>query len=172
MCEYELSDQFCRHMAAAVLHTTESKVDSKAVQRLRYFLEQDGRCVYCGKPFGNLSNVLVNDDNSTEVEHILPRARSNDDTWSNKVLAHAKCNSAKGCRAPYEYLTGPRWKPFVHRVHNMKYLPQEKKDKLLNIWFGQMDILQQLVSVVGKEAAISDLLDFIDDALDYVDIES
>ena len=39
-----------------------------------------------------------------DVDHILPRWRSLDDSMANKVVAHRRCNAEKGDRTPREWL--------------------------------------------------------------------
>ena len=56
----------------------------------RAILKQDSKCVYCRVRF------------STEVDHILPRARGGSNSWFNLVGSCAKCNRAKRDRTPKE----------------------------------------------------------------------
>lgn len=50
----------------------------------------NNQCIYCGERF-NLSDAL-NGDNF-DVDHIIPRSLLFDDSQTNKVLVHRKCNA-------------------------------------------------------------------------------
>ncbi len=55
-------------------------------------------CVYCG-------NMISRDDifkPHIQVEHILPKSRTYDDSYANKTLSHHSCNIDKGERSPWE----------------------------------------------------------------------
>ena len=70
------------------------------ILKYRLWEEAGGICVYCGKPIGiaQLSNGEAN------IDHILPRWRSLDDSYMNKVTCHRTCNADKGDRTPCEWL--------------------------------------------------------------------
>ena len=53
----------------------------------RLVLERDGCCVYCGAP-------------ADTVDHVVPYARSQDNSLDNLVAACRSCNSRKGDRSP------------------------------------------------------------------------
>lgn len=58
----------------------------------------DRRCLYCAEPIG--MRALFSGE--ADVDHIIPYSRSLDDSAGNKVVAHRRCNRAKGNRTPYE----------------------------------------------------------------------
>lgn len=68
----------------------------------KYMLwEEAGRvCVYCGTGISQAQLV----SGEANVDHILPRWRSLDDSYMNKVLSHRSCNEEKGDRTPVEWL--------------------------------------------------------------------
>ncbi len=70
------------------------------IERYRLWKEQDGVCPYTGLAIDQ-SRLLSPD---FEVDHILPRWRSMDDSYMNKVLVSAAANREKGDRTPYEWL--------------------------------------------------------------------
>ena len=51
------------------------------------------RCMYCGQQFpaSNLSR-----------DHVFPKARGGEDSWTNVVTACKRCNHRKACRTPEE----------------------------------------------------------------------
>lgn len=60
------------------------------------------QCIYCGDSF-NLSEALTGD--SFDVDHIVPKALLFDDSQTNKVLVHRKCNSNKTNQTAYDYIS-------------------------------------------------------------------
>ena len=70
-------------------------------------------CPYTGQP---LSREMALSDR-TEIDHILPRARSYDDTPNNKVITLRETNRQKGDRTPFEaWGRTDRWPEIVARV--------------------------------------------------------
>ncbi|MCB9912898.1 MAG: type II CRISPR RNA-guided endonuclease Cas9 [Planctomycetes bacterium] len=70
------------------------------VDRWMLWQEQRMQCPYCGKSIGQTAVCSA----ETEVDHILPRWQSLDDSLNNKVLCCANCNAAKGDRHPVAWL--------------------------------------------------------------------
>ncbi|GAB4141339.1 MAG: hypothetical protein Tsb009_11120 [Planctomycetaceae bacterium] len=79
----------------------ESSVRVNRDSILRYLLwkEQAEECLYCQNPISQ--KQLFGGD--VDVDHILPYSRSLDNSQSNKVVAHRKCNRDKGQRTPNEW---------------------------------------------------------------------
>lgn len=61
----------------------------------------NNQCIYCGKTF-NLTEALSGD--AYDVDHIVPKALLFDDSQTNKVLVHRKCNSTKTNQTAYDYI--------------------------------------------------------------------
>lgn len=59
------------------------------------------QCIYCGETF-KLTEALSGDN--FDVDHIIPRALLFDDSQSNKVLVHRKCNAQKLNTTAYDYI--------------------------------------------------------------------
>jgi CRISPR-associated endonuclease Csn1 len=72
------------------------------VERYLLWKEQGACCPYTGDsiPMRQLFTPDV------QVDHILPRWRSMDDSFTNKVLCYSGANLEKGDRTPFEYLGG------------------------------------------------------------------
>ncbi|HUU84797.1 MAG TPA: type II CRISPR RNA-guided endonuclease Cas9 [Phycisphaerae bacterium] len=70
-----------------------SALPDSEVQKWLLGKEQGWHCPYCGESMPKASTDL-------QVDHIIPRSISHDNTMLNKVLCHAQCNSRKGKRAP------------------------------------------------------------------------
>jgi len=58
-------------------------------------------CPYTNKTI-NISDVLGR-ANKIQIEHIIPKSVSLDDSFANKTLCDAKFNGLKGERTPYEF---------------------------------------------------------------------
>lgn len=61
----------------------------------------NNQCIYCGESF-NLTEALSGD--AYDVDHIVPKALLFDDSQTNKVLVHRKCNATKTNQTAYDYM--------------------------------------------------------------------
>ncbi len=70
------------------------------IQRYKMWQQFDKYCPYCGQ--------LITDaefkNGEAEIEHIIPQSVLFDDSFSNKILAHHKCNSDKNNLTAREYM--------------------------------------------------------------------
>ena len=69
------------------------------ITKIRLWYQQDGRCVYTGKVIS--VEDLINNPNGFEIEHIIPKSISLDDSLNNKVLVYPHANQVKGQRTPF-----------------------------------------------------------------------
>ena len=76
------------------------RLSSGQFEIVRYLNEQDWKSAYSGNPV-SLGQVL---NGELEVEHIIPRSISLDNSQSNKVAAFVWENQQKGQRTPAQYL--------------------------------------------------------------------
>lgn len=87
----------------------------------------DRRCIYCGK---QISGADIFNDDTIQIEHILPFSRTLWDSEHNKTVAHTKCNQDKGNKSPFEAFGhnpyGYNWNDILERVSHLKD-PQKKK---------------------------------------------
>lgn len=96
-----------------------SKVTGAMIDRYRLFQEQDGKCLYSGKPLGDIKAVVLNNDRNFEIDHIVPYSLILDNTLSNKALVYSGENQKKGQRTPLMYLEGERREAFLKTVKQM-----------------------------------------------------
>lgn len=61
----------------------------------------NNQCIYCGEIF-NLTEALSGD--AYDVDHIIPKALLFDNSQTNKVLVHRKCNATKTNQTAYDYM--------------------------------------------------------------------
>lgn len=101
---------------------------------LKLYYEQDGKCIYSGKPI-DINRLF--EPNYVQVDHILPYSRSMNDSYNNKVLVLTSENQNKRNQTPYEWFGSDekRWNDFVARVNLLKN--REKKRFLLKENFGK-----------------------------------
>ncbi len=59
------------------------------------------QCIYCGETF-NLAEALSGEN--FDVDHIVPKSLLFDDSQTNKVLVHRKCNADKTNATAYDYI--------------------------------------------------------------------
>ena len=81
-----------------MLESAEVEVTPHTLRKLRLWEDQGKVCPYTGT---TLSFEMAVDDR-TEIDHILPRSKTLDDSMANKVLCTVKANRDKGNRSPYE----------------------------------------------------------------------
>ncbi|MGC6460140.1 MAG: type II CRISPR RNA-guided endonuclease Cas9 [Akkermansiaceae bacterium] len=117
--------------------------DADELLRYELWLEQGNLCPYSGESLsGNLRDVAQSP--LFQVDHILPRSRSHDNSFDNKVLVHAKCNQHKGNATPFEFHeigngdeNSPGWLAFTSRVRSMQGIRTHKRRHLLNTTFAE-----------------------------------
>ncbi len=72
----------------------------KDIDKYMLWKEQGGTCAYSGHKI-SLAELC---SGKTEIDHILPRFRSLDDSLMNKVVCFSKMNHEKGNKTPFEWL--------------------------------------------------------------------
>ncbi len=104
---------------------------------LRYQLweEQNRQCLYSGRTISVAQ--LLGDGAGVELDHILPRSRTLDDSQTNKVLCFRDSNQSKGNRTPSEWLASTNATQFDEIIQRANILlrsglmPYGKYKKLL-----------------------------------------
>ena len=76
------------------------------VTKYRLYRREGGRCAYCGMQI---------DLKEATMDHILPRCKGGEDSWTNLVLACRRCNLRKGGRTLREAGMTLRIEPAVPR---------------------------------------------------------
>lgn len=76
--------------------------------KIKLYEEQFGKCAYSGTNI-NLEK-LITDPHSYEIDHIIPRSISQDNSQNNKVLVLNEVNQLKGNRTPFYYFTSGQLK--------------------------------------------------------------
>ena len=69
--------------------------------KLKLWNEQDGKCLYSGETIE--PKDIIQQPELFEIDHIIPRSISFDDSRNNKVLVYRTENQRKGNQTPYYY---------------------------------------------------------------------
>lgn len=124
--EYEqktLDNKNLKNKAQKALETDGIEVNDTNIIKYLLMQETDCKCAYCNK------DIKIN---NCEIEHIIPRSISADDSYDNKTVACNACNSSKNDKSPYEYLrTDGRYEEFKERVQANSKLSYKKKKYML-----------------------------------------
>ena len=100
------------------------------------YLEQSGLCPYTGE---SLPNPLTWRNQALDIDHILPRSRSHDNSYDNKVLVLPSANRNKSNQTPSEWLGTDTigWQTLTSALAHMPRLRPRKRRNLLNTTFAQ-----------------------------------
>ena len=109
------------------------RVDGGMFEKLKYWHAQDGVCFYSGKKIV-IDQLLANGQNY-EIDHIIPRSISFDDSMNNKVLVLSEENQKKRNRTPYTYLSSGSgscsYESYKARILENKNINKRKRANLL-----------------------------------------
>lgn len=109
-------------------------INGQQILKVKLYHEQNGVCPYSMK--GIDFEMMLQDDNAYQIDHIVPFSRSNNDGMTNKVLVAAAENQQKGARTPYEYFgeNKERWKEFTNWVEATYKTrdPKSNEDKCID----------------------------------------
>ena len=117
------------------LATFERDPNDEDLLRYELYCER-AHCIYCDKHLP--CEALKEADNRIQVDHILPRSRSGDNSYHNKTLACTRCNQEKSDKSPFEWFghDADAWHAFEVRVRATHW-HRQKIWRLLNKTFKQ-----------------------------------
>jgi len=101
------------------------------LRRYELWKEQNYRCIYSDREIP--PHDILATSNAVQVDHVLPRSRSQDNSFQNQVLCFAQENQNKGQKTPWEWKgrTDPKWwGAFEARVNTLT-MKRYKKNLLL-----------------------------------------
>ena len=96
------------------------------------WVEQGKRCIYTDE--GISPKSLVDGSNAVQVDHVLPRSRSQDNSYINKILCTTQANQDKKNNTPWEWRgkTDPQWwAEFQTRVEKLRIKGRKKRNLLI-----------------------------------------
>lgn len=114
--ENEKKNKIIKEKIAGLLGIEIGDVSGKQIERYKLYEEQECKCMYSGKPLGDLEEVLTDKNRMYEVDHIVPFSLILDNTLANKALVYGSENQIKGQRVPLMYLSGDKKEAFIDRV--------------------------------------------------------
>ena len=94
-------------------------------ERLYLYFRQLGKCMYSGNPI----DLSALDTDMYDVDHILPRSYTKDDSLDNKVLVYRTCNAKKAdiYPVPTEFRQVKHWK----LLHEKGLISKKTFDRLM-----------------------------------------
>lgn len=106
-----------------------TSITRKNILKKRLYEQQDGRCAYTGEVIA-LERLF--DEGYCEIDHILPRSRSGDDSFTNKVLCLATANQNKCNLTPFEWFgnDATKWSYFEARISSPSNFAKMGKGKI------------------------------------------
>lgn len=96
----------------------------RRIQKMKMLKETDNKCMYCGTPVTPFQFI---EGHGYEIEHIIPRSRLFDDSFSNKVCACRKCNAEKGAQTGYDYMKSKGEQALNQYLERIEDLHKNKK---------------------------------------------
>lgn len=116
-----------REDAANEIQRMGFKASRASINRYLLWREQEEYCVYCGKKISQAQ--LFGGD--VDIDHILPRWRSLDNSMANKAVCHRSCNDDKGDRTPREWLEDADPVRYERVLRLADGLPYNKRRKFI-----------------------------------------
>lgn len=93
-----------------------------ACNRANVIFRDNSQCQYCAKYFP---------PDTLTMDHVIPKSRGGDNSWTNIVTACKKCNQRKGNKTPIEAGMHPINTPRRPKANILRHL---KKDQISPIW--------------------------------------
>jgi CRISPR-associated endonuclease Csn1 len=109
-----------RDEAAAHIREAGFTVSADAINRYLLWKEQKGICIYSSRPI-TLAQLFGGE---VDIDHILPRYRSLDNSQMNRVVCFQSENALKGDRTPHEWLAAtdrPKYEQVLRRADDLDY---------------------------------------------------
>lgn len=121
-----LRDQASREKKAQEIYDKYCKAENlkkKYIQYFRLWEQQGGQCPYCTKSI-SMNDILTH---QVDIDHILPKADTEDSSENNKVLAHNNCNKTKAKRTPFAAFNGSSlWKDICHYLDTTEGMKEKR----------------------------------------------
>ena len=109
----------------------------KAEDRVILAVHQKEVCPYSGQ---KITPEMAAQGDGLEIDHIVPRSRSYDDSLLNKVLCFRAANRNKGSDTPREWMTDEGFEQLQQRMAHLKagagtsyFTPKQSKQKWKNL---------------------------------------
>jgi CRISPR-associated endonuclease Csn1 len=100
------------------------KLSRDLIDKYLLWEEQGRQCIYSGRSI-SLNQLLGGE---VDVDHVLPRWRSLDDSFGNKVVCFRDMNHEKGNQTPFEWV-GHQPEKFAELRQRIRNLPFRKRER-------------------------------------------
>lgn len=106
----------------------------RRIQKMKMLKETSNQCMYCGKPVTPYQFI---EGHGYDIEHIIPRSRLFDDSFSNKVCSCRECNAAKGAQTAFDFMKSKSEQELnsyldrVDELYKANKISKTKRDRLL-----------------------------------------
>ncbi len=153
-----------------IIRTTGKENAKYLIEKIKLHDMQEGKCLYSLEAIP-LEDLLNNPFNY-EVDHIIPRSVSFDNSFNNKVLVKQEENSKKGNRTPFQYLSSSdskiSYETFKKHILNLAKgkgrISKKKKEYLLeerdiNRFSVQKDFINR--NLIDTRYATRELMDLL-----------
>lgn len=110
-----------------------SIVNGRDVKRYKLWEETEQTCLYCNNTIGSADFM----NGFADIEHLIPKSRSFNNSMENFILAHRKCNEEKGQQTSFDFMLqkgSPYFETYIERVNQLyeaKKISIIKRDNLL-----------------------------------------
>ncbi len=111
-----------RDTAAGAIREANIKPTRDAIDRYLLWKEQEQVCVYSGRSI-SFAQLLGGE---VDIDHIMPRGRSLDNSLMNRVVAFRAENARKGDRTPHEWLAKSDPEKYEQVLQRARQLPYPK----------------------------------------------
>lgn len=106
----------------------------RRIQKMKMLAETGNKCMYCGQ---GVTPYQFIEGHGYDIEHIVPRSRMFDNSFTNKVCACRDCNAAKGARTAFDFMKSKSEQEFnsyldrVEELYKAQKISKAKRDRLL-----------------------------------------
>jgi len=128
------NQEICARLVEMGVHPS-----SEALLRYKLWEECNHKCPYTGKEISFAALFSANPE--FQIEHIIPRNRSLDNSFMNKTLCHVEANKRKRDKTPYEAFHGTaQYDEILQRIKSLHF-PYPKQRR-----FAQKEISDDFIS--------------------------
>lgn len=118
------------------------------VMKLKLWNEQGGKCLYSGRTIE--VKDLINNFDMFEIDHVIPKSISFDDSRNNKVLVYRTENQNKGNMTPFMYLSTVNrdwnYDKYKEYIKGLNYSRNKRKNLFFEEDITKIEVLQGFVN--------------------------
>ena len=118
------------------------------VMKLKLWNEQGGKCLYSGKTID--VKDLINNFDMFQIDHVIPKSISFDDSRNNKVLVYSTENQNKGNMTPFMYLSTVNrdwnYDKYKEYIKSLGYSRNKRKNLFFEEDITKMEVLQGFIN--------------------------